>query len=251
MQRIKIIKVKITSLIILCAIFFGLLGLGLGIASLIAAFLGHQLSFVSVPVKILQTGISAGFLNFVLLLLFCTMSGIVLGILFYFPFNLLLKLIKGIQIEYEPSTVTQAGSDLTYISKFLKIIYDTVRNNFPHTILIVVLILSVYTDELSFLQAVIVYLFGFLAIFCARRFFTAVNAGDTLGIETHWGGLGGNMGGWNISKSVTYLLAAVIFGIMAIIGAAHFEKSKTDNALSQNETSKEVAEQPKNKMKVE
>ncbi len=33
-------------------------------------------------------------------------------------------------------------------------------------------------------------------------------------IETHWGGLGGGLGGWRISASLAYLVAALAFGGM-------------------------------------
>ena len=33
-------------------------------------------------------------------------------------------------------------------------------------------------------------------------------------VETHWGGLGGGLGGWRISASLAYLVAAIAFGAM-------------------------------------
>lgn len=33
-------------------------------------------------------------------------------------------------------------------------------------------------------------------------------------IETHWGGLGGGLGGWRVSASLAYLVAALAFGGM-------------------------------------
>jgi hypothetical protein len=33
-------------------------------------------------------------------------------------------------------------------------------------------------------------------------------------IESHWGGIGGGLGGWHISPSLAYLVAAIAFGAM-------------------------------------
>jgi hypothetical protein len=33
-------------------------------------------------------------------------------------------------------------------------------------------------------------------------------------VETHWGGLGGGLGGWRVSASLAYLVAALAFGGM-------------------------------------
>src|SRR6185369_4743846 len=44
-------------------------------------------------------------------------------------------------------------------------------------------------------------------------FFTTAQH-DPPRIESHWGGLGGSLGGWHMSASMAYLLAAVAFGAM-------------------------------------
>jgi hypothetical protein len=44
--------------------------------------------------------------------------------------------------------------------------------------------------------------------------------GSETGIETHWGGFGGGLGGWSISRPLVYLLAALAFGcLLAVLSA--------------------------------
>lgn len=45
--------------------------------------------------------------------------------------------------------------------------------------------------------------------------FRALSQGDRFEIESHWGGLGGGLGGWRVSKPLVFLLA-----VLAIIGMA-------------------------------
>lgn len=60
---------------------------------------------------------------------------------------------------------------------------------------------------------------------------------DTPRVESHWGGLGGGLGGWEFSRSLAYLVAAVSFAILSITvlkGAADFYKPASPNAGSGN-----------------
>lgn len=61
--------------------------------------------------------------------------------------------------------------------------------------------------------AVLAGFFGLLTAFFAGRFALAVERDpDRPGLESHWGGLGGGLGGWRVSTSLVYLMAAVAFG---------------------------------------
>lgn len=48
----------------------------------------------------------------------------------------------------------------------------------------------------------------FILLFIGR-----VRKGNLAQIESHWGGLGGGLGGWRISTSLSYLLAALLCGL--------------------------------------
>lgn len=68
--------------------------------------------------------------------------------------------------------------------------------------------------------AVLLGFFGFLTAFFAGRFARAVDSDpDRPGFESHWGGLGGGLGGWRVSTSLVYLMAAIAFGGLLAVTA--------------------------------
>lgn len=66
-------------------------------------------------------------------------------------------------------------------------------------------------------QSLLLLLFGGLTALFAVIFFIAVLRGDAPLVETHWGGIGGSLGGWRLSKSLVYFLGALAFGAMAVV----------------------------------
>lgn len=66
-------------------------------------------------------------------------------------------------------------------------------------------------------QSFLVMLFGVLTALFAVIFFLSVIRGDAPLVETHWGGIGGSLGGWRLSKSLVYFLGALAFGAMAVV----------------------------------
>lgn len=46
---------------------------------------------------------------------------------------------------------------------------------------------------------------------------THMKHGDLPGIQTHWGGLGGGLGGWQASRSLACLLGAVTFASLFVL----------------------------------
>jgi hypothetical protein len=54
--------------------------------------------------------------------------------------------------------------------------------------------------------------FGVAAIGFAILLVLAFSRGDSIEVETRWGGIGGSGGGWRLSSSFSYLLAALLFG---------------------------------------
>lgn len=51
-----------------------------------------------------------------------------------------------------------------------------------------------------------------LALSFTVAFFRALKAGSELSIESRWGGFGGGLGGWTLSRPLVLLLAALAFG---------------------------------------
>jgi hypothetical protein len=50
-------------------------------------------------------------------------------------------------------------------------------------------------------------------VFATKRFIDA-DRGQPFGVESHWGGLGGGLGGWRVSPQVIYLVVALAFAGM-------------------------------------
>jgi hypothetical protein len=77
-----------------------------------------------------------------------------------------------------------------------------------------------------------------LTVFLVWLFIRAVQR-DLPRIESHWGGLGGGLGGWEISASFAYFVAAVCFAILSITvlkNAAEFYVAAQGNRLSGPDT---------------
>jgi hypothetical protein len=65
-------------------------------------------------------------------------------------------------------------------------------------------------------------LFASIALVFLTRLTRSLEAGEALGIESHWGGLGGGIGGWRISRPVSYLLCAMTFGALAAVAVSRY-----------------------------
>ena len=84
-----------------------------------------------------------------------------------------------------------------------------------------------------------------LTVFLLVRFMVSLKM-DTPRIESHWGGLGGGLGGWEFSHSLAYLLAAVIFAILSITvlnGAAGHYRSQREADIRQEAQLKNASEE--------
>ena len=98
--------------------------------------------------------------------------------------------------------------------------------------------------------AVLAGFFGLLTAFFAGRFALAVERDpDRPGFESHWGGLGGGLGGWRVSTSLVYLMAAIAFaGLLALTaglalsGRTQEEDAAGDEAADANEPAADADE---------
>jgi hypothetical protein len=54
--------------------------------------------------------------------------------------------------------------------------------------------------------------FGLAAIVFTVFLVLTLSRGNSIEMETRWGGIGGGGGGWRLSSSFSYLLAALLFG---------------------------------------
>jgi hypothetical protein len=72
----------------------------------------------------------------------------------------------------------------------------------------------------SFAQAAVVVLGGTAAIPFAAQALRRLAYGEVFQLESHWGGLGGGLGGWRLSPLMTAALLALAFGAMTLAAAA-------------------------------
>jgi hypothetical protein len=92
--------------------------------------------------------------------------------------------------------------------------------------------------------------FGALTITLLVLFIRESLREDQPRIDTHWGGFGGALGGWTVSRSLVYLGAAVLFGALLALTSypttaepqANGEQQEQDS--NQQETSKPSTNTP-------
>jgi hypothetical protein len=72
-------------------------------------------------------------------------------------------------------------------------------------------------EGLSFSKAALIAFFAGLAVWFFTRFADSIQIDGAPHIESHWGGLGGGVGGWRISTSLVYLTGAIAFGIILLL----------------------------------
>ena len=72
------------------------------------------------------------------------------------------------------------------------------------------LILGVAQGQIRALPAALVLILGTLTLFAGQQAVVALARGETIEISSHWGGLGGGLGGWRVSPVATLLLLALI-----------------------------------------
>jgi len=72
-------------------------------------------------------------------------------------------------------------------------------------------------------------------ILFAFEFLSQVKRGHTVGVESHWGGLGGGLGGWRISAALSFLVASLVFALAFSAVAVKFldSREQPDAAVKQ------------------
>jgi hypothetical protein len=80
--------------------------------------------------------------------------------------------------------------------------------------IVALLIVAVVQDRIEALPAALVLICGTLALLAGFYAFDGLARGDAVAIDSHWGGLGGGLGGWRLSPISTLLLLA-----LALLGA--------------------------------
>lgn len=92
---------------------------------------------------------------------------------------------------------------------------------------------AVWKGELGFPSGIGVVALGGLAIASFFLCVGAMESGEGFGLESHWGGLGGGVGGWRLTRPTVFLLAALFLAgasVTTVLGTAPSDRDKKDEA---------------------
>jgi hypothetical protein len=100
--------------------------------------------------------------------------------------------------------------------------------------LVVFMAIGVSRGELSAIVGGLLSFLGILAVGFGCLFLETTAISGPPSIETHWGGLGGDLGGWRFSESLIYLAASILFTTIFTVAAMNTLPSavKTGQAAS-------------------
>ncbi|MDF0522481.1 hypothetical protein P0R31_35160 [Bradyrhizobium yuanmingense] len=83
----------------------------------------------------------------------------------------------------------------------------------------VLAIAAARTNQLSYVQALLVIVFGSVALVAAVNALSLFRLGEAIEFESSWGGLGSALGGWRLSSATSLILSAFLFACGAIVVA--------------------------------
>ena len=86
-------------------------------------------------------------------------------------------------------------------------------------ILLVVLVWSVFRDELKVVEALFLWGLGSVTISFFMHLIKSMENRELPGIESFWGGIDGGIGGWQISRAASYLFGFLLFSLVFFLGA--------------------------------
>lgn len=100
------------------------------------------------------------------------------------------------------------------------------------------------TEGLPLSKAALIAFFAGLAIWFFTRFADSIQVDGAPHIESHWGGLGGGVGGWRVSTSLVYLGGAIVFGIILLLvvqppKAVHDATTKSESKTADKDAKQE------------
>ena len=93
-----------------------------------------------------------------------------------------------------------------------------------------------WADQISFVHAMLVVIFGSVALLAAANALSLFRQGEAIELETTWGGLGGAFGGWRLSPATSLVISAFVFAFGATIAGQIWRKDPP--VASANETTK-------------
>jgi heme/copper-type cytochrome/quinol oxidase subunit 4 len=94
----------------------------------------------------------------------------------------------------------------------------------------VLAIAAARADQLSFVQALLVVVFGSIALVAAVHALSLFRLGEAIQFESNLLGLGGGLGGWRLSPATSLIFSAFLFACGAI-GVAQVSRRDPSQAL--------------------
>lgn len=98
----------------------------------------------------------------------------------------------------------------------------------------ILLIAGVVTGEVNPVRAALMLLLGGGALFTILVVVDRLAAGSEVEVSSHWGGLGGSLGGWRISQTAILLILALILVSATIVASGGLEPDEVDNKSDSN-----------------
>lgn len=74
----------------------------------------------------------------------------------------------------------------------------------------------------------IIYALGGVSAILLGLFVYLLMTGESVHLESHWGGLGGGLGGWRVSRALSALLGAIAFASICALLAVVLQQSELE-----------------------
>jgi thiosulfate reductase cytochrome b subunit len=74
----------------------------------------------------------------------------------------------------------------------------------------------------------LVYALGGVSAILLGLFVYLLLTGESVYLESHWGGLGGGLGGWRVSRALSALLGAIVFASICVLLAIVLQQSEIE-----------------------
>jgi hypothetical protein len=98
------------------------------------------------------------------------------------------------------------------------------------------LLAGVLTDDAKPVPAALILLLGAGALFTIIAAAERLIAGSEVEVSSHWGGLGGSLGGWRISQTAILLLLALILVSATVMAGNALTAAETNKSVEANES---------------
>jgi len=99
--------------------------------------------------------------------------------------------------------------------------------------LAIVGLVGALAQSIDFIQAMLILLLGSAALVAMAQVIDRLQRGESIELQSHWGGLGGAIGGWRLSPVTSLLLLALILTGSAIgVGVGGGKKGEQDSKIN-------------------